>query len=71
MANRLGKNIKEGEVVILDPKAYRGSEEEREFICKDGFGMMTFTSGTAIMGEFVSSGEKARVEGYEILKVKD
>jgi len=66
--NSLNRNIEKGEIVILSAKCYKGDEESRKFKCESGFGMNSFTSGTAIFGAFVKDGEKCRVEGYEIEK---
>jgi len=66
--NSLNRNIAEGEVVILKAKHYKGDENARKFKCKSGFGMASFTAGTAIFGSFVEDGEECRIEGYEIEK---
>lgn len=66
--NSLNRSIKEGEVVTLSAKHYSGDVESRKFKCEGGFGMESFTIGTAIFGTFVKDGEKCRVEGYEIEK---
>lgn len=68
--NSLHRDIKEGEVVTLSAKFYKGDAESRKFKCESGFGMSTFTIGTAVFGVLVKDGKKCRVEGYEIEKEK-
>lgn len=65
MANALNVNLEKGQKVILKNKYYPGDEIARTFVCNGGFGMMNFTSGSAIFGTFLS-GQEGRVEGYEI-----
>lgn len=60
------KSELEGRIVILSPECYKGDEEARKFKCLGGFGCHSFTMGSAVYGEFLSDGEKVRVEGYEI-----
>ncbi len=68
MANALKQELA-GKTVILSRKYYKGTEEDRAFVCEDGFGVSPNTGGTAIFGHFVKDGEKCRVEGYEIEKL--
>lgn len=67
--NTLGRDIEKGEVVILNSKYYIGTIQQRMFTCHSGSGMRISTYGTAIYGTF-ADGEKARVEGFEIDKLK-
>lgn len=67
MCDSLG-NI-EGKIVILSSRYYGGNDEERKFLCNSGFGCHDFTLGTAVFGQFVSDGQFARVERYEIERV--
>ena len=60
-----------GKKVILSSKYYKGTDEQRTFLCKDGFGCSPGLLGTAVFGEFMVDGEKARVDRYEIEKVLD
>jgi len=53
--------------VILDPRYYKGTDEERTFMCTGGFGCVPSCIGRACLGYFVSDGEKARVNREEIL----
>lgn len=57
----------EGKVVILKPECYKGDEEARRFKCEGGFGCHPQCIGTAVFGTFLSDGERARVERFEIL----
>lgn len=59
-----------GKVVILGPDYYQGDQAARRFRCAGGFGCKPFTRGSAIHGEFLSDGEKARVERYEVEAVE-
>ena len=55
-----------GKTVLLSSEFYRGSERQRLFRCEDGFGCSPFCHGQAVIGTFVSDGEKARVERWQI-----
>jgi len=68
MANSLNIDLTD-KTVILSLKYYKGTEEERKFICKGGFGCKSFTMGSAVIGKFVNNGEECRIEGYEIEKL--
>lgn len=73
MGNRLGVDI-QGKKVVVKPGIYRTpseSEADRTFMAEDGFGCRTFTSGQAVIGYFVSTGTKCRIEGYEIEKLAE
>jgi len=61
----------EGKQVVLSSKCYRGNEKERIFHCVGGFGCHPHTTGRVIFGYFIHSGEKGRVEGYEIEKLAE
>ena len=65
MANALHIDLA-GKTVILSSKLYKGTDEERRFLCKAGFGCRPGTSGTAIFGEFLSDGEKCRINGSDV-----
>jgi hypothetical protein len=69
MANSLNIDLKDGDVVIIKASILRPEfkgRERRRFKVSGGFGMNSFTSGTALFGEFLDSGEKCRMEGYDI-----
>jgi hypothetical protein len=55
-----------GKTVVLSPKHYKGDEAARTFKCDGGFGCNPHTTGSAVFGEFVSDGERARVERWQI-----
>jgi len=65
MANSLNIEL-ENRYVVLKSGNYKGTDIQRVFLCKDGFGCGAKTRGRAIYGEFVFDGEQTRVEGYEI-----
>jgi hypothetical protein len=58
-----------GKVVVLKPECYKGDDKARLFKCEDGFGCHPQCVGTAVFGHFLSDGERARVERYEILRL--
>lgn len=60
MGNSLNANLDEGQIVELN--------DGRIVVCKGGFGMMSFTSGTALMVED-ANGTKERVSGYDIKRL--
>jgi hypothetical protein len=70
MSNSLNQNIL-GKVVIVSAEYTCGSENQRKFRCEDGFGCFSFTSGQAIFGTVVATGEKCRIEGYMIEKLAE
>jgi len=63
MANNLNLDL-HGKVVILTKEAY--SIPDRRFLCLNGFGCASYTSGHAVSGVFLCDGEQCRVEGYEV-----
>ncbi len=69
MANRLNRDIENGEVIVID-KRYHNKDyqnlEQRLFVALGGFGMKESTMGNAIWGKYVCDGEECRREGYEI-----
>lgn len=67
MSNSLDRDILPGEVVILNKKYFVQLSDYR-FRCTGGFGLKSFTAGSAIYGEFLVDGEKSRIEGYMIDK---
>jgi len=68
--NSLNQNIPEGTVVILSTR-FKGTEEDRTFVCRSGFGLSDKTRGTAISGYFVKDGEECRVEGTDIESIAE
>lgn len=67
--NALNRNIQINEVVVLKKHLFKPEYqglEERLFRVLGGFGMCSDTIGSALMGEFVSDGEKCRYDGRDI-----
>lgn len=62
MANSLGANLEEGQKVVMQG---HGSVEERTVTVLSGFGMVSFTSGTALFAK-TASGVDIRLDGMEI-----
>jgi len=63
--NPLKAELKD-EYVVLKSKVFKGTDAERVFLCKGGFGCSPDTMGRAVMGEFIFDGSSSRVESYEI-----
>lgn len=61
MANSLGIDLK-GKTVIV---------QGRKFLCENGFGIRSFTSGRAIYGKFLDTGEEGQISGYEVEKLAE
>ena len=72
MANSLGRDIEQGEVVVIRANKFRNKgmpAEERAFICSgQGFGMYDDTNGTALFGEWYDGSGEGRVAGVWIAK---
>ena len=67
--NRLGRTIEKGEVVVVAAEHFEPDYQavtHRQFRCKGGFGMHSFTTGSAIFGEWLAGGSATRIEGYMI-----
>lgn len=68
MANALNEEL-EGRVVIIGAMHLKTSldrPELRAFRVLDGFGANSFTSGSALIGEFLYDGDKCRLEGWMV-----
>jgi len=63
--NSLDINLKEGQKVVMQG---HGSEEHRTVTVVGGFGMVSFTSGSALFVK-TASGESLRMDGHEIEKL--
>ncbi len=63
--NSLNINLEEGQKVVMQGDC---DEAKRTVIVKSGFGMSSFTRGTALFVE-TSNGEYIRVDGSEIEKI--
>jgi len=65
MANSLGLNLTEGQKVVMQG---HGSEESRTVEVCGGFGMVSYTAGSALFVKTLS-GDSFRMSGYEIEKL--
>jgi hypothetical protein len=67
MANALNREIKAGESVVLKDilKPEFSTLEWRTVKAIAGFGMLSYTVGTALLVEF-KDGERTRLDGYDI-----
>lgn len=70
MANSLNMNLKEGQMVVLKSGILKPEYDTLEWrtvelVSEHGFGMFSFTSGTAILVKF-KDGEVVRMGGYDI-----
>ncbi len=68
MANALKEDLT-GRVVIIDAEHMKpefSTPELRAFRVSGGFGASSFTTGNAIFGEFLSDGERCRMEGWMV-----
>lgn len=63
--NSLNINLEEGQKVVMQGDC---DEATRTVTVKGGFGMCSFTSGSALFVE-TSNGEKIRMDGSEIEKI--
>lgn len=73
MANTLGRNIKENEVVVIAAKFMRPFYHHRKWRLvrvMAGFGMSYTTMGTALSVEFLEDGERDHQEGTMIDKAE-
>ena len=61
MANVLGREIKQGERVVVRDDIY--DDATHVFICEHGFGLHMFTGSTAIVGRWESNGAHGRISG--------
>lgn len=66
MANSLNADI-EGKIIVLKEDCFAEKREpyRRLFKVTGGFGTKSFTSGTALFGEFMN-GNKFRMSGYDV-----
>lgn len=62
--NALLRNIERGEVVICRADMVTGdTPAERAFVCEQGFGMQTHTSGAMIFGRWQQDGRQGAIRG--------
>jgi len=79
MANALSRDIPAGAVIQIKASAFskRHPPEARRVVVSgdhggplgDGFGCAALCSGQAIFGKWQKTGERVRVEGYQIEKI--
>lgn len=67
MANTLNENLT-GRVIVFKQEALRHPfvAAEHPFRVDGGFGAQSYTSGNALMGEWLATGERDRMEGYMV-----
>lgn len=68
MGNSLGIDLT-GKIVMLKKKGFsQGITDFRFKVREDdgGFGAVPYTSGTALLGTFLATGDKGRVDGYDV-----
>jgi hypothetical protein len=68
MANSLGIEL-DGKIVVLKKDTFRPEYQDIKFRLwkiTGGFGAASFTLGTALFGECLADGEKARHSGYDV-----
>jgi hypothetical protein len=63
--NCLNINLEEGQKVVMQGE---GSESYRTVTLKGGYGMHTFTAGSALFAE-LSDGTPVKMDGMEIEKI--
>lgn len=67
MANNLNRDIEANEIVILAKETVKPEFwADRRFQCKGGFGMKSYTGGSAVYGTWLVDGEESRQEGDDI-----
>lgn len=69
MANALYRHIEKGEILVLDKNLFLPEYRDLKFrivTALDGFGMESFTIGTALYVRFESDGEETRWDGFNI-----
>lgn len=62
----------EGKYVRLRPEAHKPEYRDPKFLvfkAEGGFGCSPETRGTAVIGYYVCDGERARVEGWDVVEV--
>jgi len=65
--NALGREIRLDEVVIIDRKKLLPQyQADPRFQVKGGFGRLHITTGSAIMGIWLATGEQERFDGSDI-----
>lgn len=65
----MGNTLKielEGKVVIFKQAALTVPANAHPFLVTGGFGASSFTRGSALLGVFLSDGERTRMDGYDV-----
>lgn len=65
MANTLNIDL-EGKVVIFRQDVMSVPAVDHPFLVEGGFGASPDTMGRALLGTFLSDGERCRMEGHEV-----
>jgi hypothetical protein len=68
VANALNENLT-GRYVILNGRTFKPDYQDikhRVFLVEEGFGAVSYTSGTAIFGTTPVDGESFRAEGFDV-----
>jgi len=70
MANALNIDLT-GKVVILSQRFFRAglNAADHPYRVDGGFGAVPFTAGTALTGQFLSDGERARVDALAVARL--
>ena len=67
--NNLNREIRRGEIVILNPDDVLPEfKHDTRFLCKSGFGLQSITIGTGIFGKWLIDGEECKMSGENISK---
>lgn len=67
MANSLHREIRIGEIVILNPDhVLPAFKKDTRFQCKNGFGLKHWTNGSGIFGMWLSDSEQCKMSGWDI-----
>ncbi len=53
-------------VVIFKQEALSVPAAEHPFLVRGGYGSYQYTRGTALLGTFLSDGEKTRMDGHDV-----
>lgn len=59
--NNLDSLIMCGEVVVVKMRG-----EDNLFVCENGYGMRPFSRNSSIYGYFVKSGQRIKIDGWDI-----
>jgi hypothetical protein len=71
MANALNMDLTD-KVVVLDARYFTAAHHDvksRLFRVEGGYGAVPYTLGKALVGTFLSDGERTRMEGYMVERI--